>query len=115
MATKDESDTGVLERQKEKLSEPPMYKVVMHNDDYTPFEFVISVLVDIFRMSEEKATNIAVQIHHQGKGICGVFAKDIAEFKQQKVMDRARAEEHPLQCTIESEGPAPGRGPGMRR
>lgn len=115
MATQHQSDNGVLEREKEKISEPPMYKVVLHNDDYTPFEFVISVLMDIFRMTEDKATQIAVQIHHQGKGICGVFAKDIAEFKQQKVMDRAIAEEHPLQCTVESDGPSPGRGSGMRR
>lgn len=115
MATKHQSSEGVLERQEEKVSQPPMYKVILLNDDYTPMEFVIDVMTDIFKKTQAEAELVTVQIHFEGKGICGIYSKDIAEFKQQKVMDRARAEEHPLQCVIEVEGPAPGRGAGMKR
>jgi ATP-dependent Clp protease adaptor protein ClpS len=86
---------------KPKLKPPPMYKVVLINDDYTPMEFVVHVLEAFFQMSREKATRIMLHVHTRGKGICGVYTRDIAETKVAQVNDYARANDHPLLCVME--------------
>lgn len=112
MSSQTHSDSAVLEKQKEatKPQEPQRYKVVIHNDDYTPFDFVIKVLMTLFGKSEDQAVQLAVEVHKQGKGICGVYVKDIAELKQDKVASLAKEESHPLLCTVEPENPAPRSG-----
>lgn len=86
-----------------KLKQPRKYKVVLLNDDYTPMEFVVDVLKHFFHLSEELATQIMLQVHIVGKGVCGVFTHDIAETKVVMVNDYARANQHPLLCTLEPE------------
>lgn len=85
---------------------PPMYAVVLHNDDYTPMEFVVDVLLTYFGHTVERATTIMLNVHHQGKGIAGVYPRDIAETKAQQVNKLARIEGHPLLCQIEPQGSA---------
>ncbi len=80
-----------------------MYKVLMLNDDYTPMEFVIHVLENFFRKSHDEATQIMLHVHQRGVGICGVFTYEVAETKVTQVMDMARQNQHPLQCTIEKD------------
>ena len=95
-------ETGVLlEEETAILKPPPMYKVVLLNDDFTPMEFVISVFQPYFHKDREAATRIMLKVHHEGKGICGVFPKDIANTKVKMVLKHARQEGHPLQCTME--------------
>lgn len=84
-----------------KLKPPPLYRVVLLNDDYTPMEFVVEVLKRFFGMNVETATRVMLKVHTEGKGVCGVFPKDIAETKAVQVNDYARSEEHPLLCDIE--------------
>lgn len=84
------------------LNEPPaMYKVILNNDDYTPMDFVVEVLTMYFFLSEEKATQIMLDVHHKGKGVCGVYSADIAETKVAQVNQYARENEYPLLCTLE--------------
>lgn len=115
MATKTNSDTAILEKHQEavKPAKPPKFNVVLLNDDFTPFEFVIELLMDVFAKTTDQAVGLAHLIHLDGKGICGTYIKDIAELKQGKVMGLARQEGHPLQCVLEPESPAPGRSPKM--
>tara|TARA_A100001037_G_C15031677_1_gene581250 strand:- start:19 stop:261 length:243 start_codon:yes stop_codon:yes gene_type:complete len=80
-----------------------MYKVLLLNDDYTPMEFVVIVLVRIFGMSQEKATEVMLNVHRRGVGICGVYPFEVAETKVTQVMDLARRNEHPLHCTMEKD------------
>lgn len=95
-------DDGVaIQEAKPQLKQPPMFKVVMLNDDYTPMEFVIEVLEQYFSMDKARATQIMLHVHTRGRGICGVFTRDVAETKAAQVMDYARAQSHPLMCTIE--------------
>jgi ATP-dependent Clp protease adaptor protein ClpS len=91
-----------LEEAKPKLKRPPLYKVVLLNDDYTPMEFVVHVLEYFFAMPRDKATRVMLQVHTQGKGICGVFVREIAETKVALVNAYARQSQHPLLCTMES-------------
>ncbi len=84
-----------------KPKRPPLYKVILLNDDFTPMDFVIEILKQFFGMSEEKATQIMLHIHHRGIGICGVFSKDVAESKVQIVNDYSRQNQHPLLCSME--------------
>lgn len=84
------------------LAQPPLYKVVLHNDDYTPMEFVIEVLQDFFNMDSETAVQVMLAVHTQGKGTCGVFTRDIAETKSYQVNEYARECEHPLISDIEA-------------
>lgn len=84
-----------------KLKRPPLYKVLLLNDDYTPMEFVVFVLEHFFGMNREKATQVMLHVHTRGMGVCGVFAKDIAETKVAQVNEHARANQHPLLCTLE--------------
>ena len=95
-------DTGlVLQEARPKLKRPPMYKVVLLNDDYTPMEFVVHILQDIFAMNVEKATQIMLHVHTRGVGVCGVFTRDIAETKVAQVNQVARENQHPLKCSME--------------
>lgn len=86
-----------------KLDEPRKYKVILLNDDYTPMEFVVHVLKRFFYLSEENATVVMLQVHIVGKGICGIFTRDIAETKVVEVNDFSRKNEYPLLCTMEPE------------
>lgn len=83
------------------LKRPSMYKVIMLNDDYTPMEFVIEVLTMFFNMDEEKATQVMLAVHTQGRGVCGVYTKDIAETKCVQVNQYSRECQHPLLCEID--------------
>ncbi len=87
--------------EKPELKRPPLYKVVLINDDYTPMDFVVDVLRSFFDMNVEKATQIMLKVHTEGKGVCGVFAKDVAETKAAQVNDYARQCEQPLLCSVE--------------
>ncbi len=84
-----------------KLEEPPLYKVVLHNDDYTPMEFVVEVLQTFFAMDHEKAVQIMLAVHTQGKATCGIYTRDIAETRSQQVNQYARECQHPLLCDID--------------
>ncbi len=89
-----------------KLKPPPMFKVVMLNDDYTPMEFVVHTLQRFFYMNRDNATRLMVEIHTRGRGVCGVFSREIAETKVSKVNDHARSEKHPLLCVMEPNEPS---------
>jgi ATP-dependent Clp protease adaptor protein ClpS len=92
----------VVERQAAKTEPPPMYQVVLLNDDYTPMEFVVHVLQEYFNRDLETATHIMLKIHHEGRGVCGVYTKDVAVTKVELVLTAARRAEHPLQCIMEA-------------
>ncbi len=96
-------NTGVVVRTRPRTRKPAMYKVLMLNDDYTPMEFVVHVLERFFQKSREEATRIMLHVHRRGVGVCGVFTYEVAETKVTQVMDLARQNQHPLQCTIEKE------------
>ncbi|PJG57539.1 ATP-dependent Clp protease adapter ClpS [Aeromonas cavernicola] len=91
----------IAETAKTKLEPPPMYKVILNNDDYTPMEFVIEILQKFFGMDLDKATHIMLNVHYSGKGVCGVFTAEIAETKVVQVNTYSRNNEHPLLCTME--------------
>ena len=91
---------SVLE-EKPKLKRPSMYKVVLHNDDYTPMEFVVLLLEQFFGMSREKATQVMLHGHTRGKGVCGVFTREVAETKVAQVNEYSRQNQHPLLCAME--------------
>lgn len=93
----------VLEERQETTAPPPMYKVVMLDDDYTPMDFVVEVLERFFSMSNEKASQIMMTVHTKGKAVCGTFTKDIAETKANQVVRYAQEHQHPLLCEIEVE------------
>lgn len=90
-----------VEPARPKLKRPPMYKVILLNDDYTPMEFVVQVLEQFFGMTREKATQIMLHVHTRGKGVCGVYTHEIAETKVAQVNDFSRSHQHPLLCTME--------------
>lgn len=95
-------DDGLaVETDKPKLKRPPLFKVVLHNDDYTPMEFVVEVLERFFGMDSDKATQIMLHVHYKGKGVCGVFSRDIAESKVSIVNKYSREHQHPLLCAME--------------
>jgi ATP-dependent Clp protease adaptor protein ClpS len=97
-----DDDRGlVLEEAKPKLKKPPLFRVVLLNDDYTPMEFVVEVLELIFGMDRPKATRIMLEVHTKGKGICGVYTYEIAETKVAQVSTFAQQNQHPLLCTME--------------
>ncbi len=85
-----------------KLKQPPLYNVVLLNDDFTPMDFVVEILVAFFTLSEQQATHIMLQIHQQGKSICGTYSYDVAETKVAQVNDYARQHQFPLLCTMEA-------------
>jgi ATP-dependent Clp protease adaptor protein ClpS len=90
-----------LEESKPKLKKPPLYRVVIFNDDYTPMEFVVSLLGSIFGMGYEDATRVMLKVHTEGKAVCAIYIRDIAETKAQQTREYARTHEHPLRCEIE--------------
>lgn len=92
---------GVATKTRAKPKKPSQYKVLMLNDDYTPMEFVVMVLKRFFRMDLEQATRVMLHVHQRGVGVCGVFPYEVAETKVTQVMDFARQNQHPLQCTLE--------------
>tara|TARA_Y100001936_G_C16051281_1_gene657978 strand:+ start:373 stop:780 length:408 start_codon:yes stop_codon:yes gene_type:complete len=94
-------DPGVAIAEKTKLKKPPMYKVLMHNDDYTTMEFVIHVLMKFFNKTYEEAHAIMLQVHNDGIGICGIFTHEVAESKSHKVNRYSRGKGHPLKSSIE--------------
>ncbi|MBL1259592.1 MAG: ATP-dependent Clp protease adapter ClpS [Thiotrichaceae bacterium] len=94
-------DNLALQEAKPKLKRPPLYKVLLMNDDYTPMDFVVHILQDHFSMTSEKATQVMLQVHTRGAGVCGVFTRDIAETKVALVNQYARENQHPLKCTME--------------
>jgi ATP-dependent Clp protease adaptor protein ClpS len=100
----DGPDTGIALKTRPKTKKPSMYKVLMLNDDYTPMEFVVLTLGRFFGKSQQEATTIMLHVHQRGVGICGVYTYEVAETKVTQVMDLARQQQHPLQCTIEKDG-----------
>ena len=100
MATKHRDGT-ILETRKAKVKPPPMYKVVLCNDDFTPMEFVVLVLLKFFSMGREQATQVMLKVHREGKGVCGVFPRDVAATKVEQVTSFSRQHQHPLQCVME--------------
>lgn len=100
MATRQETDT-VLTQREQKLAPPPMYQVLLLNDDYTPMEFVVDIIQEYFNKDREAATQIMLKVHRDGKGACGIYPKDIASTKVKLVLTHARKAGHPLQCVME--------------
>ena len=96
-------EAGLMLKTRPKTKKPAMYKVLLLNDDFTPMEFVVHVLEKFFSKNRAEATDIMLHVHRRGVGICGVFTYEIAETKVAQVMDFARANEQPLQCTMEKE------------
>ena len=99
----EEIERGVAVRTRPRTRKPSNYKVLMLNDDYTPMEFVVHVLERFFQKNREEATRIMLHVHRRGVGVCGVYTYEVAETKVTQVMDLARQNQHPLQCTIEKE------------
>lgn len=100
MAPKQREGT-ILEARKARVKPPPMYKVLLCNDDFTPMEFVVIVLQKFFAMNREQATQIMLKVHREGRGVCGVFPKDVAATKVEQVISFSRQHQHPLQCVME--------------
>ncbi len=96
-----EGQVGLATRTRARPKKPSQYKVLMLNDDYTPMEFVVLVLKRFFRMDLEQATRVMLHVHQRGVGVCGIFPLEVAETKVNQVMDFARQNQHPLQCTLE--------------
>jgi len=96
-----EQNGSVLEAERTRVKPPPLFKVILLNDDYTPMDFVVVVLQTVFSMSREKATLVMLQVHRQGMGVCGTFTRDVAAAKVDQVIEIARKHQHPLQCTME--------------
>jgi ATP-dependent Clp protease adaptor protein ClpS len=91
----------LLEAKKAKVKPPPLYKVMLLNDDYTPMDFVVVVLQTVFALSREKATQVMLQVHREGMGVCGTYTREVAVAKVEQVVNIARKHQHPLQCTME--------------
>ena len=96
-----DDQVGVATKTRTKPKKPSMFKVLMLNDDYTPMEFVVMTLKRFFGMDLEQATRVMLHVHQKGVGVCGIFPYEIAETKVNQVMDFARQNQHPLQCTLE--------------
>lgn len=108
MANKPQIGTGVpgkgstaLQEKPAKTKPPAMWQVLLYNDDYTPMEFVVDILTRVFGHSQERATQIMLKVHTEGRGVCGVFPRDLASMRVDQVMDQARQFEHPLRCGME--------------
>ena len=97
----DDGEIGIATKTKPKTKKPSQYKVLMLNDDYTPMEFVVHVLKRFFSMDTDQATQVMLHVHQRGVGVCGIFSYEVAETKVNQVMDFARQNQHPLQCTLE--------------
>ena len=97
------TDSEILTKSKPKVAKPPMYKVILLNDDFTPMEFVVHILEKFFSINHEAAVNIMLTVHQKGLAVIGVFSHDVAESKVTQVMAYSRKHQHPLQCTMEKE------------
>ncbi len=97
-----DSEEGIaVQEAKPKLEQPKRYKVILLNDDYTPMDFVVHILEYFFSLDRAQATQVMLQVHTQGKGVCGIYPKDIAETKEEQVNRYSKSEQHPLMCVIE--------------
>ncbi|HEY0635941.1 MAG TPA: ATP-dependent Clp protease adapter ClpS [Gammaproteobacteria bacterium] len=102
--TQHDKDRGVaVQESKPELKRPPMYKVLLINDDYTPMDFVVHILESFFSMDRVKATQVMLTVHSQGKGLCGIYTRDVAETKVNQVNGYSRRHQHPLLCTMEAD------------
>lgn len=97
------SEEKQIEFQEEKTTPPPMYKVMLNNDDYTPMDFVVEVLQTFFAMTSDKANQLMLTVHYHGKAVCGIYTAEIAETKVMQVNQYSRKHQHPLMCTMEPE------------
>lgn len=102
-STDDGFETGTATKTRPKTKRPNMFKVLLLNDDYTPMEFVVAILQEVFNKNHDDAWHITMQIHKHGVGQCGVFPYEVAETKVMRVMDEAQKNQHPLQCVIEKQ------------
>ena len=91
----------MLEAERAKVKPPPLFKVMLLNDDYTPMDFVVVVLQTVFAMRREKATQVMLQVHREGMGVCGTYTREVAQAKVDQVISIAKKHQHPLQCTME--------------
>lgn len=98
-----EHDEAVLTEERTKLDKPPRYRVLLHNDDFTPMEFVVYVLETIFNRQTVEAVSIMLQVHNEGHGVAGTYTREVAEMKVAKTVNLAQRHEHPLRCTAEEE------------
>ena len=98
-----ETDSEILTEKKEKLEKPKLFKVILHNDDFTTMEFVVFVLRYVFKRDEAEAFTIMLNVHEKGIGVAGIYTYEIATMKSEKAMNLARAREYPLLCTVEAE------------
>jgi len=96
-------DSVTVQEAKSERKQPPLYKVILLNDDYTPMDFVVHILEYFFSMERGKAVHVMLQVHYQGKGLCGLFSREIAETKVMQVNDYSRENNHPLLCEMEQE------------
>jgi ATP-dependent Clp protease adaptor protein ClpS len=96
-----QSGSTLLKPAESQVKPPPMYQVVMYNDDYTPMEFVVEVLQLFFTLNRERATQIMLKVHTEGRGVCGIYPKDVATTKVEQVTAYSRQHQHPLQCVME--------------
>ena len=103
MSRKSAVQGGVALADKKKVEKPRMFKVLLHNDDYTPMEFVIFLLMDVFHKNQDEATQLTFTVHVKGKAVCGIYPRDVAESKVNKVMNIAKEHGHPLLSTVEAE------------
>lgn len=94
-------DSTLIEAEKSKVKTPPLFKVLLLNDDYTPMDFVVAVLQQFFSMTREQATQIMLKVHREGMGVCGVYPRDVAATKVEQVISFSRQHQHPLQCVME--------------
>ncbi|MEM0977007.1 MAG: ATP-dependent Clp protease adapter ClpS [Pseudomonadota bacterium] len=99
----EDGETGVIAKTRPKTAKPPLYKVLLLNDDYTPMEFVVHVLERFFGINPQQAYDLMMTVHQKGVAVVGVFSHEVAETKVMQVMDYARKHQHPLQCTMEKE------------
>ncbi len=100
MATKQREDT-VLETKRAKTKQPPLFKVLLLNDDYTPMDFVVGILQNFFALGRENAIQVMLKVHRDGMGVCGIFPRDVAATKVEQVKSYAKQHQHPLQCVME--------------
>lgn len=99
----DEFETGIATKTRPRTKRPNMFKVLLLNDDYTPMEFVVTILQEVFNKNQDDAWHITMQVHQHGVGQCGVFPFEVAETKVMRVMDAAQKNQHPLQCVLEKQ------------
>ena len=101
LMAKGNRDDALLDVEKSKVKTPPLFKVLLLNDDYTPMDFVVSILQTFFSMTREQATQVMLKVHREGKGVCGVYPRDVAATKVEQVIAFSRQHQHPLQCVME--------------